>query len=219
VCAGYPPVGVLTPAKSSLWLGVPDYNFESGATTGLSMGILNDDPSGWPIQQSSIDNIPKLFRTDAMSQFDLEGEDMHVSIERGDTISDVGPFARCSRPLVPQLYRQWTMRVEVGGRVVNQRVVIPEQGGRFILPNESFQFYSEFLAARGPFTAQYWNFEAHFDGEAAWRPVTSFRTFGNYDGTGFDFGVRKVLVNGSARLEFSNRAGTYLLGDRIVTGL
>jgi len=218
-CSGYPPAGTLLPLHASLWLGVPDYNFESGATAGLTGGILNDDEQGWPIQQSSIDNIPNLYRTDAMSQAELEGRDVLVTIQRGDTTSNTAAFNRCGRNLLSQVYRQWTMRVDIEGRVVTQRVVLPDQGGRFIVPNESFMFYSEFLAAPGPFTVQYWDLEAQLNGDQAWTHVPAFRTFPNYDGTGFDFGVRVVQVDGAQRFEFSNRPNVYLLGDRLVPGM
>lgn len=142
----------------------------------------------------------------------MTGVETLITLERGDTTSDVRAFARCGRTPLPMLYRKWTVRAETATEAVTMEYVVPDAHARYIAPYEVTNSISEFLQAPGQFTAQYWDFAIRREDSVAWLPQTQFVTAGNYDGNGRDFGIRVVTVNGHNRIEFSNEPGnTYFV--------
>ncbi len=213
-CTTWPLLGSYTEAQSSLRAAIPDYVFYYRQRSGLATGVVSAAPTQYSVQSYLIDNIPLLYKSDAISQASLNGVETLVTLERGETTSIVSAFGRCGRPLLPLLYRRWTMSIESAGRdpaVVH--FVAPEANARFLSVNEAMGFLSEYLHGTGVFIVQLWDFEEKRESNPAWNSVLNFVTTSRYDGNGADFGVRVVeLAGGQRRIEFSNvRGNSYLL--------
>ena len=212
-CTTWPLLGQYHEGQASLRLAIPDYNYHFGLTPGITTGILSRDPAGYPVQTYLIDNIPNLYKSDAISQRSLNGATALVTIERGPTVTGTSSYARCGRALQPGTYRVWTMRVAVSNRTPSIiKFVVPDGSGRYIAPFEILNFFSEFLNGPGEFTVRYWDFALRREGAPRWQGVTSFSTNARYDGDRTNFGVRVVTVDGRKRVEVSNRPGMKYLG-------
>src|SRR5207248_1392069 len=119
-------------AQSSFRVGIPDYPYHFSYLPGITTGLRTDDPAGYPIQTTLIDGIPNLYRSDAITQFSVNGLETRVTIQRGETLTDVSAFAHCGRALLPGTYRKWVVRVEMEGRgPVTQEIVAPDVGARY----------------------------------------------------------------------------------------
>lgn len=214
-CTTYPPAGTATDGRASLRNATPDYPYASGQQPALGSAINTSDSINWPVQTYLIDNIANLYKSDSISQANLNGVVVVVTIQRGSTLTDVSSFQRCGLPMLSTTYRMWTITTQVSGQadVVNQ-VVVPDADGRYIQSYAATQFYSEFLYSAGSFAVQYWDLAYMRESGATWTPVTNFTTNWNYDGAGQDFGMHVVSVNGQDRIEFSNVPGnSYLPGN------
>ena len=214
-CTTFPPLGTVTNAQASLHNAVPDYPYGAGTQLAIGSGINTSDPLNWPIQTFLIDNIPNLYKSDSISQFNLNGLETSVTIQRGATLTDVSSFQRCGLPMLTTTYRMWTITTQVTGfpTVVHQ-VVLPDADARYLFPPYTMQFYSEFLNQPGTLTVQYWNFAFMRESNPVWTPFSTLVTNWNYDGSGQDFGVHVVTVNGKDRVEFSNVPGnSYMPGN------
>jgi hypothetical protein len=228
-CTTWPPLGTFTNGSiGSIRLALGDYAFHHGQEQGRTTGIRTTDPVNYPVQQYVIDGINAFPKADAISQFDVKHTDMLVTIERGQTLTDVTAYTRCGVPLLPRTYRQWSIKVEMPGREPYMSTfVVPDAKGRYLVAgsNEEFSpyngvmnFASEFLHMPGAFTVQYWDFATQRESNPTWTKVSTFRTSPLYDGNTRDYGVRVVNVGGQERVEFSNRAGnTYLRGSTLFT--
>jgi hypothetical protein len=216
-CTTYPPLGTVTNAEASLHNAVPDYPYGSGKQPALGSGINTSDPVNWPIQTLLIDDIPNTYKSDSISQFNINGLETQVTIQRGGTLTDVSGFANnCGVPMLSTTYRMWTITTQVTGYpTVTHQVVLPDADAQYLLPYAyTMTFYSEFLNQSGTFTVQYWNFAYMRESNPVWTPVSTLMTNWNYDGSGLDFGVHVVSVNGKDRVEFSNVPGnSYLPGN------
>ena len=223
-CTTSPPLGTYIDGQATLRNAAPDYPYNYGQQPALGSGINTSDSVNWPIQTYLIDNIPNLYKTEAISQFNVNSLEMSVTIQRGATLTDVSSFQRCGLPMLSGVYRMWTITTQVTGHptVVNQ-VVLPDAQARYLLPVTSMQFASEYLNFPGTFTVQYWDFAYTRESNPVWTPVSTFITEYNYDGNGQDYGIRVVSVDGQDRVEFSNVPGnSYLPGNlpfSIVEGL
>jgi hypothetical protein len=205
-------LGAYLEAESSFRVGIPDYPFHFKYLPAITTGIRTGDPAEYPIQATLIDNIPNLYRSDAISQFNINGLETRVTIERGETLTDIRAFERCGHPLLPGVYRKWMVLVETEGhRPVTQEVIVPDASARYMVPADAITFYSEYLHMPGAFTVQYWGLESIRESDPVWRPLSDFVTNGNYDGSGTDFGVRVMKIDDQYRVEFSNRAGNAYL--------
>ncbi len=207
ICTTWPLAGVHIDSQSSLRVGLTDYadgNQQPGPTVGMRTG----DAVNYPIQTYLVDNIPKLFKSDAITQFNMNGVEAFVTMQRGGTLTDVSGFSRCGRQLLPGTYRVWIFQTEIAGKATAvDSIVVPDANGRYIVQNEALNFASELLNQPGPYVVQYWDFAAIRESDPVWRPVTTFVTSPIYDGTRSDFGVHVVNVDGMKRVEFSNRSG------------
>jgi len=206
-CTTWPLAGVHIDGQSSLRVGLTDYadgNQQPGPTVGMRTG----DRVNYPIQTYLVDNIPNLFKSDAITQFNMNGVEALVTMQRGGTLTDVSSFSRCGRQLLPGTYRVWTFQTEIAGRpTATDSIVVPDANGQYIVQSEALNFASELLNQPGPYVVQYWDFAAIRESDPTWRAVTTFITSPLYDGTRSDFGVHVVDVNGVKGVEFSNRAG------------
>jgi uncharacterized protein (TIGR03437 family) len=214
-CTTFPPLGTYTEAVASLRNGTADYAYFYGLQPGISTGMSTNDPVNWPIQTILIDDIPNDYYSDAISQFNINSVEALVTIERGNTLTDVSSFERCGLPLLPGTYRMWTITTQMAGHgtVVNQ-IVAPDAYAQYILPGYAMAFASEDLNQPGTFAVQLWDFAYMRESTSVWTPVSTFTTSYPYDGSGKDFGVHVVSVNGQDRIEFSNVPGnSYLAGN------
>jgi hypothetical protein len=214
-CTTFPPLGTVTNAQASLHNAVPDYPHGAGTQPAIGSGINSNDPVNWPTQTILIDNIPNLYKSDSISQFNINGLETLVTIQRGGTLTDVSSFQRCGLPMLSGTYRMWNLTTQVTGHgTVVHQVVLPDADARFLFPPYTMQFYSEFLNQAGTFTVQYWNFAFMRESNPVWTTLSTLRTNWNYDGSGQDFGVHVVSMNGKDRVEFSNVSGnSYLPGN------
>jgi Immunoglobulin I-set domain len=215
-CTTYPPLGTYTEGESSLWNSVPDYPYNYGQHSAIGSGINTSDAVNWPIQTNLIDDIPNLWKTASISQFGINGAQALVTIQRADTLVDISNFERCGLPMLSGTYRMWTVTTQVTGypTVVNQVVLLDADAQYLCSSLQCIQFASEFINAPGAFTVQYWNEAYMTESNPVWTPVSTFITDYNYDGSGQDFGVHVVSVNGEDRVEFSNVPGnSYLPGN------
>lgn len=207
-CTTYPPLGVATNGEASLRQGIADYPYNAGYTTGIASGLATGDATKWPVQSYLVDDISNLYKTEADSQFNINGNDISVTIEKGSTVSDVTSCERCSRPLQPLTYRQWNVQIETPNNgTVNQIVVLPELYANYLDIYEVLHFYSEFLKLPGPYAVQYWDFQIRRDSYPVWVSITSFISDSNYDGNGLNYGIHVITANGQKRIEFTNQYG------------
>jgi hypothetical protein len=215
-CTTYPPVGVYTFGQASVRNATADYPYGAGNTPAVGSAINTSDRVSWPVQTYLIDNTSKLYKSDSMSQFSVNGVQGLVTVQRGNTLTDVSSFVRCGLSMLPGTYRIWTITTQMTGHttVVNQ-IVVPDAYARYIVPAQAMQFASEFLAQAGTFTVQYWNFAYMRESNPVWSPASTFMTNFLYDGTGQDFGVHVVTVNGKDRMEFSNVPGNSYLSANL----
>ena len=214
-CTTYPPLGTFTAGEASLRNATADYPYQAGATSAVGSAINTGDPVNWPVQTYLVDNIPDLWKSDSMSQFNMNGLEALVTIERGGTLTDVSGFERCGLAMLSTTYRMWTITTQVSGQgtVVNQ-IVVPDAYAQYIVPAQAMQFASEFLAQPGTLTVQYWNLAYMRESNPVWSPAITFMTNWIYDGTGQDMGAHVVTVNGQDRIEISNVPGnSYLPGN------
>jgi hypothetical protein len=215
-CTTYPPLGTYTYAQASLRNATEDLPYYNGQQTAIGSAISTSDEVNWPIQTYEVDDITNLWKSDSMSQFNVNGIEGTVTIERGDTLTDISSFERCGLAMLSTTYRMWTITTQMTGypAVVNQ-VVVPDADAQYLIPAYAMQFNSEFLAqAGGTFTVQFWNFAYMPESNPAWTPVSTFTSMYPYDGGGQDFGLHVVSVNGEDRIEFSNVPGnSYLPGN------
>jgi hypothetical protein len=211
-CTTWPLLGTYTEHESSLRLAIPDYAFYFRQQPGITTGIRSSDPVWYPIQTYHIDNIDSLYKSDAISQFNIDSIETLVTMERGDTTTDVSMFNRCDRPLLSGVYRKWTVHVEMPSRPIQVcTYVLPDSGARYLTVNEAMNFASEFINGSGFFTVQYWDFASIRESDPVWRVDTTFMSNSDYDGSGTDYGIRVVNVDGRDRVEFSNRPGNNYL--------
>lgn len=213
-CTTFPPLGMYTEAFASLRHATADYPFSSGQTSAVGSGINTSDPVNWPIQTNLVDDFPNLYESVSISQFNLNGLEGLVTVQRGGTLTDVSSFEnKCGVPMLFTTYRMWTITTQIAGHptVVNQ-IVVPDADGRFIYPVQAMTFFSEFLDTLGEFTVQFWNFAYMTESNPVWTSASTFSTIYDNGGSGQNSGVHVVTVNGQDRVEFSNVSGnSYLL--------
>jgi uncharacterized protein (TIGR03437 family) len=214
-CTTWPLLGDSAGAHASLRNATPDYVYSFGQQPAVGSAINTSDPVNWPVQTYLIDNISNLWKSDSISQFNINGVEALVTIQQSATLTDVSGFQRCGLRMLSTTYRTWTITTQVTGHdtVVNQ-IILPDADARYIAWWEPMNFYSEFLNGPGTFAVQYWDFAYIRESSPVWTPVSTFTTHPNYDGSGQDFGVHVVSVNGQDRVEFSNAPGnSYLPGN------
>jgi hypothetical protein len=210
-CTTWPLAGAHIDGQSSVRVGLADYadgNQQPGPTVGMRTG----DAVNYPIQTYLVDGIANLYKSDAISQFNMNGVEALVTMQRGGTVTDVSAFSRCGRPLLPGTYRVWTFQTQIAGMpTATDSIVIPDGNGRYIVQSEALNFASELLNQPGSYVVQYWDFAAIRESDPTWRSIVNFITSPIYDGTRSDFGVHVVNIGGMSGIEFSNHTGgTYL---------
>jgi hypothetical protein len=218
-CTTFPPLGeYMGQGASSFVNQTDDYPYESGQQPALGSGINTSDTVNWPIQTYVIDNdrmVEPFYASASISQFNINDLETRVTIQRGGTLTNISGFERCGLPMLQTTYRMWIVTTEMNGQgtVVNQ-VIAPDADAQYITSNAAMQFSSEFQNNPGTFTVQYWDFAYMTESNQVWTPASTLMTTSVYDGSGQDYGVHVVSVNGQDRVEFSNVPGnSYLPGN------
>jgi len=217
-CTTYPPLGTTTEGEASFGVSTADYPYAAGETSAVGSGINTSDTISWPIQTFLIDNITKLYDSESFGQFNINGLDALVTVQRGGTLTDVSGFENyCGVPMLSTTYRIWTITTQITGHgTVANQIIVPDSDARYIAAYAAMHFLSEFENNPGTFTVQFWDFAYLRESNSEWLPVTTLSTADEYSGNGQDLGVHVVSVNGQDRVEISNVPGnSYLLGNLV----
>jgi FG-GAP-like repeat len=198
-CTNFPPVGTLMPAKSALWVSVPDYNMLG------KIGAKTHAPSMFPRQTIQIDGIAGLQKVETISQIDITGKDISIEYSRGDLIAENTGWKTCGALLDGDSYRRWTSRVMFDGDSYQIDFALPDAHASYLHPNELMSITSEFLAELGPFKAYFWGVEFLRDGSLAWEKIGQWRLM-SHEGpvTNVGWGVKRSKHQRRTVMEFSN---------------
>jgi hypothetical protein len=214
MCSHNSTVGIYTEAQGSVRNATVDYPFYFGIEPGFTNALDTSDPVNFPTSTTWIDGYTNNYVMNSISQGNINGEDVTITIQRGGTITDVSTFAHCGMSLLPGTYRLWTLTTQIAGQgpVVNRIVALDE--GAHYLTTTALDFASEYINQSGIFTVQYWGFAFERESNPVWHGLTQFASAYDYDGQGQDFGSHIVTVGGQDRIEFSNAPGNaYIPGN------
>lgn len=188
--------------QASLRMAIPDYVGE-GKT-----GCRTFSPEMFPRQTYEIDYIQGLFKTDMMSQTNLNGECGLVEIERGPLVSDKSGW-KCSQDLSAGTeFRQWDVHVTIGGVRHAMAFAVPNENGRYLYPLEMPSLTTEFFANIGLFQVFYWEFAYQREGETNWSAMPRWKLRRDDGLSGRPYGVRVVQIGSRNVLEVSNTGGS-----------
>jgi len=206
----WPLQGTYAQQEASLRVAVPDYIGE-GKT-----GAKTFDPLMFPRQTYEIDGIDGLWKTDLITQTDLNQIEGSVMMTRGDIITDLSGWRADGSYLPLDAYRQWNVAVAFGPQTYNMAFALPDANARWLAPWEPLTFFSEFLHGDGLFRVNYWDFGIMREGSGEWESINKWRV-SHHDGSLDDFGVGRSLLAGVPVIEFGNDpASTYLPVDSII---
>jgi hypothetical protein len=198
VCTTWPLQGQYLSAQGSLRVAVPDYNLH-GRT-----GAQTVDPIMFPRQTYEIDGIDGLWKTDMISQLNINGLDGSVAITRGPIVTDKTGW-KCDGTLGGSVYRQWDVLVTIDGAPFSMRFALPDNEARYFYPWEIFSFGTEFFKQPGAIKVFLWDFEIQQENQTYWRPLTRWQVTRQDDSINED-GVRLATYNGKRVIEFSNES-------------
>ena len=202
----WPMKGRWVPKEASLRMAVPDYN-KKGKT-----GAKTLSPAQFPRQTYLIDGIKDLWKTDLISQMDLDSEEVKVEIVRGELLKERNGWKPGSS-LDRDQYRKWNARATIKGERYDMAFALPEAGAKYLMATEMLHFCTEFLHTEGLFQVQFWDAAFQREGEDTWQPLDQWRVTHNDGGTR-GFGVRVAKYGKANVLEFSNDdRGGYLEPD------
>jgi hypothetical protein len=210
VSTTWPLQGTYTNQEASLRVAVPDY-IQKGKT-----GVRSFDTEMFPRQTYEIDGIDGLWKTDLISQANLNQVEGSVMVTRGDIIADLSGWRADGTDLPLDTYRQWDVAVSLGEQTYNMAFAFPDENARWLAPWEPLNFYSEFLHTEGLFRVNYWDFGIKREGIDAWDSINTWRVT-HHDGSLDDFGVIRSSHAGVPVIEFSNDPElSYLPVDSII---
>jgi len=206
----WPMQGTYTQKQASLRVAVPDY-IGAGKT-----GVKTFDPTMFPRQTYEIDGIEGLWKTDLITQTDMNQIMGSVLMTRGDIITDLSGWRADGSYLPTDTYRQWNVSVDFGKQSYNMAFAFPNANAQWLASWEPLTFFSEFLHEDGLFRVNYWDFGIMREGTGEWEPINKWRV-SHHDGSLNDFGVIRSLLAGTPVIEFSNDpSSTYLPVDSII---
>ena len=199
----WPLQGTQAYQQSSLRVAVPDYILK-GKT-----GAKSFDTEMFPRQTYEIDGIDGLWKTDLISQRDMNHTEGRVELTRGDLVSDLSGWRADGNDLPTDIYRQWNVAVTFGERTYDMAFALPDDSARWLAPWEPINFYSEFLHSTGLFKVNYWDFGIKREG-LGWEPINTWRV-SHHVGSLETFGVSRTSLNDMPVITFSNDRSLHYL--------
>lgn len=193
----WPLLGSYVYQQASLRVAVPDYMLK-GKT-----GTRTFDPVMFPRQTYEIDGIDGLWKTDLMSQTDMNQTEGNVILTRGELVTDLTNWRTDGTDLPADIYRQWNIAVSFGGVTYDMAFVFPDANAKWLSSWQPMAFYSEFLHSAGLFKVNYWDFGLLREGASDWESINKWRV-SHHDGSTEDFGVALSSYGGSPAIEFGN---------------
>ena len=194
---GWEKLNNMTIGNSTLRIAVPDY-IKKGKT-----GLKTGSHSFFPRINYLIDGIADLYKTEVISQDDLNGKEGMVEILRGDIISDKNGWKCNGVSLDGDTYRQWNIRITIGILNYQISIALPENGAKYLTPYELINFRTEFFQNAGLFKVYFWNFQFKRESNSIWEPLIKWKV-SDYDGNTANYGIRKTIYNGNNAIEISN---------------
>lgn len=207
--------GTPTYGVGALWVGVPDY----ALTRNIGLRQLTGDTlATFPRQNGGIDGIHGLSAIWAISQRDFFGQDVQVSLLRGQQFitpldgwggrwvpdpTQPGQFV-CDPLLPPGLYREWGLTITT--RDSHYRFVLaePDAHADRLWPPGAMSIVTEFLDQRGLFVLYLWGMAILQEGQD-WLPLRQWMTTFRADPLpNIGWGVKVGHYGGRSVLEVSN---------------
>lgn len=206
----WPLQGTYAYQEASLRVAVPDYILD-GKT-----GAQTFAPEMFPRQTYEIDGIDGLWKTDLITQTDLNQVEGSVLVTRGDIVTNLAGWRTDGGDLPLDTYRQWDVAVSLGQQMYSMAFAFPDANAQWLSSWEPLIFFSEFLDGEGLFRINYWDFGIKSEGSGEWDPINTWRV-SHHNGSLEDFGVIRSSHAGIPVIEFSNDpALTYLPVDAII---
>jgi len=193
----WPMQGTHVAGESSLRVAVPDY-VAAGKT-----GAKTCSPEMFPRQTYEIDGIAGLWKTDLISQTNMNQQECRVTMMRGDVVTDLSGWRPDGTDLPADTYRQWDVTVEFGQAMYEMAFALPDGNARYLDPSEPLVFFTEFLHTSGLLRVYFWDFQLMRQSTGIWEPMYRWRV-SHHDGSLNSFGICKASHNGKAVIEISN---------------
>lgn len=206
----WPMQGTHVSGESSLRVAVPDY-VAAGKT-----GAKTYSPEMFPRQTYEIDGIVGLWKTDLISQTNMNRQECRVTMIRGDLVTDLSGWRPDGTDLPADTYRQWSVTVEFGQATYEIAFALPDGNASYLDPWETLIFFTEFLHTSGLLRVYFWDFQLMRESSGIWEHMYRWRV-SHHDGSLNSFGIRKASHNGKAVIEISNDpAMNYLPPETII---
>lgn len=206
----WPMLGTRMSQEASLRVAIPDYVRE-GRT-----GARTSSPEMFPRQTYEIDGVNGLWKTDLVSQTNLNKTECAVEMTRAGIVSDLSGWRVDDSDLPAGAYRQWNVRVEFDRREYGMSFVVPDMNGEELCTWESLIFFTEFLHGMGLLRVYLWDFAVKKEGSDEWQPIDTW-SVSHHDGSLEAFGVCKSEHRGIPVIEISNDpARSYLPVDSVI---
>ncbi len=193
----WPMQGTHVPGESSLRVAVPDY-VAAGKT-----GAKTFSPEMFPRQTYEIDGIAGVWKTDLISQTNMNQRECGVTMMRGGLVTDLSGWRADGTDLPADTYRQWNVTVEFGQATYQMAFALPDGNASYLDPWETLIFFTEFLHSSGLLRVYFWDFQIMRESLGIWEPLYRWRV-SDHDGSLDSFGVCKASHNGVAVIEISN---------------
>jgi hypothetical protein len=202
--------GTYAHREASLRVAVPDY-IKKGKT-----GARTYAPEMFPRQTYEIDGIDGLWKTDLISQTNLNQKECSVVMTRGSILANLSGWRADGGDLPSDTYREWDVDVSFDGQTYNMAFAFPDANAQRLCSWETLIFFSEFLHSSGLFRVFYWDFGIKREGAGTWEPIYAWRV-SHHDGSLDAFGVRRAWHAGVPVIEVGNDPGsTYLPVDTVI---
>ena len=203
VCVFWPMQGTIKPAEASFRIAVPDYNKKD------KFGMKTYQPLFFPRQTYEIDGITDLWKTDAITQMNMNGVVGSLRIMKSQIIVDKTGWKCNGVPLSSENYSKWNIYLTIGSTTYMVVVAFPDSSAAYMVANEILALYTEFMNTTGLFKAYFWDIKVRRENQTTWIPLNTWKIL-RYDGNGSNFGVKVTPYNGFNSIEVSNTGGTYL---------
>jgi len=202
---GWAKLNQMTQGESTLRIAVPDY-VGKGKT-----GVKTYDSANFPRITYIIDGTTGTWKTDMISQINLNGKEGTIETSRGNVISDKSGW-KCSGSLDSDTYRQWDVTATIDGQGYKTSIALPENGAKYFTSYELINFRTEFFQNSGLFKVYLWDFEIQREGKTSWESLTNWKVT-DYDGDGSNYGIKKATYNGKEIIEISNDSSGQFLAE------